>query len=188
MSSTAAPAARPPASTRGRAPHDHGVQFYDEDDFLTGTVADFLEPGLAQGQSVVIIATEQHCQDFLGTLRGRGIDVDAAVSSRRLVVRDARKTLASFLVDGKPDWQRFQAEIGGLLSSVATRDGLPVRAYGEMVDLLWRDGESQEAIRLEEFWNDLHQTHSFNLLCAYVMGNFGKEECGEDFDKLCALH
>jgi PAS domain S-box-containing protein len=188
MSSTAAPAARPPASTRGRAPHDHAVQFYDEDDFLTGTVADFLEPGLAEGQPVVIIATEQHCEDFLRTLRARGIDVDAAVSSRRLVLRDARKTLATFLLDGKPDWQRFQAEIGGLLSSVATPDGVPVRAYGEMVDLLWRDGESQEAIRLEEFWNDLHQTHSFNLLCAYVMGNFGKEECGEDFDKVCALH
>src|SRR3954466_12266261 len=135
LPSTAAPAARPPASTRGRAPHDHGVQFYDEDDFLTGTVADFLEPGLAQGQSVVIIATEQHCQDFLGTLRGRGIDVDAAVSSRRLVVRDARKTLASFLVDGKPDWQRFQAEIGGLLSSGATTDGLPGPPPGARGDL-----------------------------------------------------
>src|SRR3954464_4783919 len=129
MSSTAAPAARPPASSRARAPHDHAVQFYDEDDFLTGTVADFLEPGLAQGQPVVIIATEQHSEDFLGTLRARGIDVDAAVSSRRLVLRDARKTLATFLVDGKPDWQRFQAEIGGLLSSVATPDGGPGPPY-----------------------------------------------------------
>jgi len=116
------------------------------------------------------------------------MDVDAALSSRRLVLRDARKTLASFLVDGKPDWQRFQGEIGGLLSSVPTPDGVPVRAYGEMVDLLWRDGESKEAIRLEEFWNDLHHTHSFDLLCAYVMGNFDKEASRQDFDEVCALH
>src|SRR3954469_16414525 len=108
MSSTAAPAARPPASSRARAPHDHAVQFYDEDDFLTGTVADFLEPGLAQGKPVVIIATEQHCEDFRGTLRRRGICVNTEVSSRSLDLRDPRKTLAPFLVDGKPDWQRFQ--------------------------------------------------------------------------------
>src|SRR4051812_42445271 len=153
MSSTAAPAARPPASSRARAPHDHAVQFYDEDDFLTGMVADFLEPGLAQGQPIVIIATEQHCEDFLGTLRARGIDVDAAVSSRRLVLRDARKTLATFLVDGKPDQRRFQAEIGGLLSSVATRDGLPGRAYGEVGDLLWGGGGTQKGRRVGGVWD-----------------------------------
>jgi PAS domain S-box-containing protein len=188
MATRAAPGAGLPVSTRSRPPHDHAVQFYDEDDFLTGTVASFVEPGLAQGQPVVIIATEQHSEDFLETLRRRGVDVEAALSSRRLVLRDARKTLATFLVDGKPDWQRFQAEIGGLLSSVETPRGVPIRAYGEMVDLLWRDGKPQDAIRLEEFWNDLHHTHSFDLLCAYVMGNFGKEACGEDFDKVCALH
>jgi hypothetical protein len=63
-----------------------------------------------------------------------------------------------------------------------------VRAYGEMVDLLWRDGKPQEAILLEEFWNDLRNTHSFTLLCAYVMGNFYKQSDAEDFHKVCGLH
>jgi PAS domain S-box-containing protein len=188
MASMAAPSAGPPLSTPSPPPHDHGVQFYDDDDFLTGAVATFLEPGLSRGQPVLIIATDEHCEDFLGTLRRRGIDVGAALSSRKLVLRDARKTLASFLVDGKPDWQRFQAEIGGLLSSLETREGVPIRAYGEMVDLLWRDGKPKDAIRLEEFWNDLHHTHSFDLLCAYVMGNFDKEASRQDFDEVCALH
>ena len=27
-------------------------------------------------------------------------------------------------------------------------------AFGEMVDLLWRDGNAKAALRLEELWND----------------------------------
>jgi PAS domain S-box-containing protein len=188
MESMAAHSAGLHASTPDPAPHDHVVQFYDGDDFLSGAVATFLARGLAEGHPVVVIATEQHRQDFLTALRGHGVDVDLARSSGRLVLRDARKTLASFLVDGKPDWERFQAEIGGLLSTVAGPDRVAIRAYGEMVDLLWRDGAAQEAIRLEEFWNDLRRTYSFELLCAYGMGNFAKEACGRDFDKVCALH
>ncbi len=44
-----------------------------------------------------------------------------------------------------------------------------MRAYGEMVDVLWQRGERDAAIRLEEFWNDLAKLQTFSLLCAYEM-------------------
>ena len=49
-----------------------------------------------------------------------------------------------------------------------------IRVYGEMVDLLWKDGLEAAAIRLETLWNQLADTHDFNLLCGYSMGNFYK--------------
>jgi hypothetical protein len=45
-----------------------------------------------------------------------------------------------------------------------------IRAYGEMVDLLWKDGRSAASIKLEMLWNRLAGTHDFSLLCGYAMG------------------
>jgi len=63
-----------------------------------------------------------------------------------------------------------------------------LRAYGEMVDVLWRDGNSRAAIRLEELWNEAGKEHSFSLLCAYRMGNFYKEGDAARFLEVCRNH
>jgi signal transduction histidine kinase len=70
---------------------------------------------------------------------------------------------------------------------VAT-DGSAVRAFGEMVDLLWKDGNTEGAIRLEELWNGFAAHHRFSLLCAYSMGNFvGTAHAGQ-FQAICHAH
>ena len=50
-----------------------------------------------------------------------------------------------------------------------------VRAYGEMVDVLWQNGQDVAAIRLEMLWNKLAATQAFSLLCGYAMGTFYKD-------------
>jgi signal transduction histidine kinase len=102
---------------------------------------------------------------------------------------DARETLSTFLAGSLPDRDLFQTSIGGLLSAaVCGRADTSVRVYGEMVDLLWRDGNPEAAIRLEELWTDLASTHGFSLLCAYPIGNFFKENDARLFEKICASH
>ena len=41
-----------------------------------------------------------------------------------------------------------------------------------MVDLLWKQGKTEAAIRLEVLWNNLADSHVFSLLCGYAIGNF----------------
>ena len=41
--------------------------------------------------------------------------------------------------------------------------------FGEMVALLCAEGRMKAAIELEQLWNELIQTHSFHLRCAYPM-------------------
>jgi signal transduction histidine kinase len=57
-----------------------------------------------------------------------------------------------------------------------------------MVDLLWRDGNTDGAVRLEELWNDLATSFEFQLLCAYGMGNFYKSSDSEHFRAICRHH
>ena len=61
-----------------------------------------------------------------------------------LTMHDAALTLDSFMEDGQPDRRRFEATARRLLAGA---DGKPVRAFGEMVALLWEQGNVPAAIR-----------------------------------------
>jgi signal transduction histidine kinase len=168
----------------------HRVQFYETEEFLASTVADFLAAGLTVGQSLVVIATEPHRQAFTRRLKVEGFDVEAAAQTGRLMLLDARETLATFMDGPVPNRVRFRATVGAALEAARGRaaGGTILRLYGEMVDLLWRDGNTDGAIRLEELWNDLATSYEFQLLCAYAMGNFYKSADSERFREICRTH
>jgi signal transduction histidine kinase len=174
--------AQPPARS-------HLVQFYEDDAHLFRVVGDYLGAGLGGGEILLIIATEAHRRGFCDLLRAAGHDVGEAISAGRLLMVDAGETLAQFMVQGTPDRERFQAVTGGLLQQLQARAcHAPVRAYGEMVDLLWQDGNASAAIKLEELWNELGQVQPFTLLCAYTMSHFRRESDGDPFQRVCGAH
>ena len=168
-------------------PSSHAVQLYESDEFLLDTVGRFLGAGLAAGDRMVVIATVEHQAGLMDRLRS--LDAERALSGGQLLMLDARQTLAEFMIGDKPDPDLFRETISRVLTRL--RDGHPnarIRAFGEMVDLLWRDGNSRAAIRLEELWDDAVNDHSFCLLCAYVMGNFYKEGDTARFMDVCRTH
>lgn len=185
------PEQSPPLHRLPGALHDHAVQFYEHPDYLYEVVADFLATGLGLGEPAVVIATEEHRTGFRARLGSRGLDLERLVATGQLTLLDARETLDAFMVGSMPDWERFAACIGSVIEKITSgffRAKHGLRAYGEMVDLLWKDGNPQAALRLEEYWNDLARLHSFSLLCAYTMGNFHRETHSADFEKICGAH
>jgi signal transduction histidine kinase len=115
--------------------------------------------------------------------------VREAVAAGQLMLLDAKETLSKFMIGDMPDPDLFRDLMDRVFSKVqGGNDKARVRAYGEMVDVLWRDGNSRAAIRLEELWNEAGEAHSFSLLCAYVMGNFYKEGDAAKFMEVCRTH
>ncbi|MFJ4653304.1 MEDS domain-containing protein [Nocardia sp. NPDC088792] len=147
-------------------PHDHVVNVYDAERDLVEDVSSFLAEGLAADGAVVVIATAPHRDALARGLVERGIDLHDAVVGGRYHSLDAVETLASFTVDGMLNRDRFFEVIGGVLA-VAGAGDRPVRAFGEMVALLWAEGQVPEAIELEALWNELAHHHRFSLYCAY---------------------
>jgi signal transduction histidine kinase len=167
----------------------HMVQFYEDDAFLQGVVADFFEAGLRVGEPLVGIITAAHAEGIRAQLAARGVDVEAACASGQLTLLDARETLGCFMVDGVPDAARFREVVGGVLERSQARScHARVRAFGEMVDLLWQDGLPQAALQLEALWNGLSQRYAFSLLCGYALGRFGTEADGGGFREVCSAH
>jgi signal transduction histidine kinase len=169
------------------APHSHAVQFYDDETFLFETVSRFLGAGLRGGDRIVVIATEAHREGIRQQLESAG--VKQAIETGQITFLDARETLSKFMVGGMPSPQLFRDLIARVLAKAKGNDeSARVRAFGEMVDILWKEGDSTAAIRLEELWNDAGSEHGFSLLCAYTMGNFYKEGDQAKFFEVCRNH
>ncbi len=139
----------------------HLVHFYGSDKRgLVRNVSKYIRDGLRVGESALMVATAEHAALFLGELD----------ESSRSKVRclDAHQTLAKFMVEGMPDWELFRVAIGPeiQIARQKCRAGV-VRAYGEMVGVLWEAGRFAAAIRLEQFWNRLFTRSHFNLFCSY---------------------
>jgi hypothetical protein len=155
--------------------HFHAVQFYKDSSSLCRIVGEFIGAGLEQGEPALVIATPAHTTAIDECLRARGLDVDDLKRLGDYVTMDAREALGTFMVDGLPNPNAFRHNMGEAITQVSRgREKTIVRAYGEMVDLLWKDGLEAAAIRLETLWNQLANTHDFKLLCGYSMGNFYK--------------
>ena len=177
------------AHLHGAAPHAHTVQFYDDEGFLASVVSEFIAGGLRDGHPAVIVATAPHIDAFRRQLRAAGVDMNAARQTGQLQMLDARQTLMKFMDGDSPDEPRFKATIGAAIRrGLADHPGASVFAYGEMVDVLWKEGNTEGAISLERLWNNLAQEYEFSLLCAYSMANFCRATDTEAFDRVCAAH
>jgi hypothetical protein len=166
--------------------HFHAVRFYENAESLSRMVAGFVAEGLIANHPGILIATPEHRQAILRQLAALGYDIQQRKARGDLIVLDARETLATFMVDGMPDAQRFEETMAPLIDRTrGGRDAVVVRAYGEMVDVLWKDHLELAAIRLEMFWNQLAQTRRFSLLCGYSMGSFYKNA---GFEEVCSQH
>lgn len=163
------------------------VAFYEGDAHLADVVGTFAGAGLTSGDAMIIVATGEHLRAVDEQLAAAGIDTDAVEGAGRLVTLDAADTLARFMVDGVVDRDAFRAVIGGIVGEAIRRSGR-VRIYGEMVALLWEDGQVEAAIELEDAWNELATVEPFVLLCAYPMRAFERDLKTDSFRTMCGKH
>jgi hypothetical protein len=168
---------------------EHVVQLYGSDDrLLTTNVGRYLEEGLKRGDGLLVIATPEHRSSLARHLSNQ-TSYSGAVLEGRLVFLDAAATLNRFLTNGVPDAELFGSVVGEALRSVrsnAERNG--VRAYGEMVGLLWRSGNCAAAIRLEELWNGLLTARAVSLFCSYPIDVFSPDFQVSNVDALLCAH
>ncbi|MEP6694142.1 MAG: MEDS domain-containing protein [Chloroflexota bacterium] len=146
-----------------------------------------MREGFTEGDAAILICNPEHLQSIDACLSARGFDVSALRQSGDYVSLDAAQTLEQFMVNGQPDRQRFSEVVGGqLLRTHATNPR--VRAFGEMVAMLWGQGNSRGALELEDLWNELLGHHPFSLLCAYSLDVLGKPASLQTVVDIAKLH
>ena len=167
--------------------HQHVVGVYDDDHDLVTAITDFLGEALRHGGAAIVVATPQHRAAVDAALTHAGFSPEAVARAGVYLSVDAATTLAAFMIDGRPSPERFASTVGGVVAGAAARGG-PVRVFGEMVSLLWDEGNLEGAIELESLWNTLAAQHTFAVLCAYAMSSLETSGDLGAAKRMCDLH
>ena len=147
----------------------HSVQFYTHDEALISRLQSIVESSLRSGASVLVVATKEHRHQLQSVLEESGLELDKLEKGRVQLV-DAHEMLDQFMVRDRPDHQRFKECVERLIRTAraaAINENRTVAVFGEMVALLWCEGNKTGALELERIWNVLLQDHGFHLHCAY---------------------
>jgi MEDS: MEthanogen/methylotroph, DcmR Sensory domain len=165
----------------------HVVQFYGHEEELADRVAGYLLGALQHDGAAVVIATAAHRRAFEGRLTRAGVDLAAAARAGTYRTLDAGDAVRALTTGGQLDRGAFDRVIGSLIAD-AGQGQRPVRAYGEMVALLWDAGLVNDAVQLEEMWGSLGLSHSFSLFCSYPARSVTGDGHLEAFAEVCRLH
>lgn len=166
---------------------EHVVQFYDQDGDLSRAVGDYLSAAVSAGEVAVVISTEAHRRAFEAEMARTRMDFARAERDGSIIWLDAAETLTQFVSDGRVDPDGFRSVVGSVLREAAAT-GREVKAYGEMVALLWDAGHVLGAIELEKLWNGLAIELSVSLFCAYHIHSVAGEEHADALHEVCRLH
>jgi hypothetical protein len=166
---------------------DHFVQFYRTEDYLIECLAAYAARGIWTGESVIVIATPSHRVALEERLRIKSVDVASNVVSGHYLALDAQEMLSKFMFAGRPNPVAFRAAVGDVFDQLA-KAGRPLRAFGEMVALLWMEDNREGAIALEQLWNDLARDYTFSLFCAYPSECMAAKEGRPTIDHVCHTH
>jgi hypothetical protein len=168
------------------APCDHVLQIYENDSIFNDALAGFVGGGINAGECVVVIATKSHLDSLEKILLDFGISVPTLVKDYRYIPLDAAETLSKFMVNGWPDETLFNQTVSEILNSAGIRNR-KVRAFGEMVALLWAEGNAGATVNLEHLWNKFCAQQSFTLFCAYPKSGF-TQDMNESMINICGCH
>lgn len=169
------------------SPCEHVVQIYGDDSIFMDGLEGFVGSGLRSGESAIVIATTNHLHTLEERMRNHGIDVDLARREKRYVARLAEDTLAEFMVGGWPDEILFRKAVTSLVDLARGESNRKVRAFGEMVALLWARGDHAATLQLEKLWSTFVSEEHFPLYCAYPRDAFPKNAV-ESIAAICNEH
>ena len=168
----------------------HEAQFYsDGAAFLLGATC-FIEAALKAGRPVIVVATESLRRSLLETLLARGVGGAAAIKQGLYLPLDVDEALSTFMVNNLADSVRYPKCVGNLaLSSARAANAKHARVavFGEMAPTLWAGGNADAAIQVEQATDELAKTGNVDILCAYVLNSFQREQ-HHIYKRICAAH
>lgn len=168
------------------APCDHLLQIYENDLVFLDSLEGFVAGGLNAEESVIVIGTANHLMQLETRLTSQGFNVAELQFQDKYIPLEAEETLSRFMIEGWPNEELFNTLVAGLLLR-ARKAGRRVRAFGEMVAVLWAQGNNGATVHLEHLWNQFCAQDNFSLFCAYPKSGF-TEDAKDSLIHICNAH
>ena len=169
----------------GIGPGDHVVQIYDNDHTYLNFLEGFVAAGFAANDCVLVIATEKHLNSLENRLRFKGYNVFELKLQDQYVALDARETLAEFMINNWPDEVLFAHVMSQHIAKAGSKKR-KVRVFGEMVSILWVEGNRGATVQLEHLWDKMCKRETLSLFCAYPQSIIPQSTLESIFD-ICEI-
>jgi hypothetical protein len=168
------------------APCEHIVQVYETDKVFLETLEGFAGTGIINGENVVVVATASNIRQLDERLSAHRFNLDHLRNTKRYTTLEAEEVLSRFMTGNWPDEEKFQAVVTEMIAHVKDRPDRKVRAFSEMVTLLWQQGLQVATVYLEGLWEQLRATQDFTLYCAYPKHYF--KSTPRALESICKSH
>ena len=169
------------------APCNHLVQIYESDDVVLSALEGFVTSGFRTGESVIIIASQEHLEALNIRFELSKVNLQAFVNNDQYIPLNVKDVLAKIMVNNWPDETLFAETVRTIVTKARGNSNRPVRAYGEMVAILWGQGHKGATVQLEHLWNKFCETEIFCLFCAYPKSGF-TQSAGDSIRHICSSH
>jgi hypothetical protein len=146
----------------------------------------YVAGGLKSGDGIIVIATREHREALKNRLLQAGHSLKNYEAKDQYIALDAESVLSQFMVKEWPDNDLFKKVVLDLMAR-ARGNGRKVRAFGEMVALLWARGQTGATVHLEHLWHSLCHKEHFSLFCAYPKSGF-TQNAEASIKEICDTH
>lgn len=178
------------AASCASALHRHAVSFQPDDAALTSEYERFAASALRAGKSVIGVCDAARRHELVRRLKAQRIDADALAAAGRYIAVDPADVLTPIMVNGMPDEARFWKAAITLLGAAmrgATQSPPAIAAFGDASPALWRAGQIDAAVRLEQLWDEFIRVFNIEVVCGYAMDWLG-DPPPDAHQRLCAAH
>jgi len=163
------------------------VELFDSAESLIETVSGFLTEGLNAGDAALVVMRLAQWNSVAPRLTSRNVALSDAIASGQLTVLDGTRTLARIILHGAPCRGLFEEVMGKTVRQLCA-NGVRLRVYTDMVDVLAADGNSRGAHELEKMWGDLARQEPVTVLCYYSASTFYNTDAGETLKSIGRSH
>ena len=172
---------------KSKITRNHEVEFYSDDPAFVVGFAHSIEAALKAGNSVILAATGAHREGILQKLREHKVDISACIERGSYLAVDVGEVLLTFMRDDVPEPTRFFKVAGDLIAAgarAAAKHGSRVLVCGECASVLWAQGKSDAAVKVEQLCNQLTKRYDIDILCGFTLNRFYREEDIQTFQKI----
>jgi CheY-like chemotaxis protein len=163
----------------------HAAQFYESEPFLHRGIVTFLTEPIRKGHPTLMISRPSTFAAVLELLRAAP-DAALVEGAGRIVFVDVDNAITGSMVGTAVDPVRVEQGFMDLIARVRGDDNKPMWIYGEMVDVLCKQGNHAAALHLEQLWNVHFAEPAFSVLCGYAIEEFDHDT--EAFRAICRQH
>ena len=170
-------------------PDDHIVQLYQDVDFYCDAISHFATEGLIRGESIILVATAPNWVNIAAQLEGKGFAISELFDRGQLTLLDANETLPKFMRNGVPDGTIFKPLASKTIEQARGEGKYPrVRWWGEMVNVLYVEGNGRASNQLEQFFDQVAHEQNIAIFCSFLMDQYDPAIYEEAFSNVCATH